>query len=460
MTPVARLQAAYELLENISQGGVADAAASRYFRDRRYIGSKDRTAISERFYAMLRRLARLEWWVNGLLERPPEAGAASVRHLFVVDLLLSDNWIPEQFQKNFDGEEHRPHALSRAERTLVEKIVEMRGDSKEPLPLDHPDMPLWVRMEIPPWSEAPLLELFEGDEAELAALNSPALLDLRINQLHGTRESILARLQFEGLKVEAGEWSPLAIRVFGRPALGTLPAFKDGLVEIQDEGSQLVALLADAKPGQWVIDYCAGAGGKTLALAADMNNKGRLIASDISEKRLERAVTRLRRAGVHNVERRALGAENAGWFKRQVGKFDRVLVDAPCSGTGTWRRNPDMKWRIGPADVAELTVKQREILDSAAKLVKPGGRLIYATCSLLPEENEGSVAAFLATHPEFTVKPVTEIWAERVTTPCPAPGPYLRLTPHRHGTDGFFTAVLERSATAAVQAAELVSEES
>ncbi|MFY8106648.1 MAG: RsmB/NOP family class I SAM-dependent RNA methyltransferase, partial [Elstera sp.] len=134
---------------------------------------------------------------------------------------------------------------------------------------------------------------------------------------------------------------------------------------------------------------------------------------------------------------------------RQVGKFDRVLVDAPCSGTGTWRRNPDMKWRIGPADVAELTVKQRDILDAAAKLVKPGGRLIYATCSLLPEENEGSVAAFLETHPEFTVKPVTEIWAERVTTPCPAPGPYLRVTPHRHGTDGFFTAVLERRAAVA-----------
>lgn len=238
------------------------------------------------------------------------------------------------------------------------------------------------------------------------------------------------------------------MRVEGRPALGALPAFRDGIVEIQDEGSQLVALLADAKPGQWVIDYCAGAGGKTLALAADMANKGRLIASDISVQRLERAVTRLRRAGVHNVERRALGGENASWFKRQAGKFDRVLVDAPCSGTGTWRRNPDMKWRIGPDDVAELTQKQREILGNAAKLVKPGGRLIYATCSLLPDENEASVDAFLADHPDFEVVPVTAIWAEKVATPCPAPGPYLRLTPHRHGTDGFFTAVLARRAAA------------
>lgn len=449
MTPAARLQAALDLLDDISQGGVADAAASRYFRDRRYIGAKDRTAISERFYGLMRRRARLEWWVNRLLERPVEAGPVVPRHLFIMDLLLTDQWIPEQFQNNFDGEAHRPHALSRAERSLVDQIVALRKEIGGPVPLDHPDMPLWVRMEIPQWSEAPLSTLFNGDEAELAALNTNAALDLRINQLLGTREAALARLQSEGLRVSPGDWSPLAIRVEGRPALGALPAFRDGIVEIQDEGSQLVALLADARPGQWVIDYCAGAGGKTLALAADMQNKGRLIAADISVQRLERAVTRLRRAGVHNVERRALGGDNAGWFKRQAGKFDRVLVDAPCSGTGTWRRNPDMKWRIGPDDIAELTQKQREILTNAAKLVKPGGRLIYATCSLLPEENEGSVEAFLATHPEFTVVPVPEVWAERSTTPCPAPGPYLRLTPHRHGTDGFFTAVLARRTEAA-----------
>ncbi|GFZ79453.1 rRNA cytosine-C5-methylase [Elstera cyanobacteriorum] len=448
MTPAARLQAALDLLEDISQGGVADAAASRYFRDRRYIGAKDRTAISERFYGLMRRRARLEWWVNRLLARPAEAGPVVPRHLFIMDMLLTDAWIPEQFEKNFDGEGHRPHALSRAERSLVDQIVALRTETGAPVPLDHPDMPLWVRVEIPQWSEAPLSSLFNGDEAELAALNTNAALDLRINALHGTREAILARLTAEGLRVTPGEWSPLAVRVEGRPALGALPAFRDGVVEIQDEGSQLVALLADAKPGQWVIDYCAGAGGKTLALAADMANKGRLIASDISVQRLERAVTRLRRAGVHNVERRALGGENASWFKRQAGKFDRVLVDAPCSGTGTWRRNPDMKWRIGPDDVAELTQKQREILGNAAKLVKPGGRLIYATCSLLPDENEASVDAFLADHPDFEVVPVTAIWAEKVATPCPAPGPYLRLTPHRHGTDGFFTAVLARRAAA------------
>jgi 16S rRNA (cytosine967-C5)-methyltransferase len=436
LTPGARLQAVAELLENIAGGGVADAAASRYFRDRRYIGSKDRSGIAEKLFAILRRRSRLDWWINRVLDRPDGAPQPAARHRLVADLVLTERWSLNRFTEHFDGGTHRPHELSRAERTLVEALTDQ--------PLTHPDMPRWVKFEIPEWAEAPLMEIFAGDEEELAALNDNAPLDLRVNRLKADRDTALATLREHGLTVGEGAWSPLAIRVKGRPALGALAPFQSGMVEIQDEGSQLVALLADARPGHWVMDYCAGAGGKSLALAAEMENKGRLVASDISAQRLERAVQRLRRAGVHNAERRALGPENAQWFKRQAGKFDRVVVDAPCSGTGTWRRNPDMKWKIGPQDIAELTVKQRDIISAAARLVKPGGRLVYATCSILPDENEATITAFLADHPDFAVMPVPDVWADRIGGSCPVSGDFLRLSPHRHGTDGFFTAVLVR----------------
>jgi len=448
--PGARLQAVAELLEDIASGGVADAAASRYFRERRYIGSKDRSSVAERLFAILRRRARLDWWINRVLERSPDSPPPAARHRLIADMIISDNWGMQKFVDNFDGEKHHPIPLSRAERTLVEKLAEQ--------PLNHPDMPRWVRYEIPEWAEPQISGLFAGDDAELEALNENAPLDLRVNRLKGSREAALEALKEQGVTAEAAPWSPLAIRVAGRPAMGTLPAFHEGIVEIQDEGSQLVALLADAKPGHWVLDYCAGAGGKTLALAAEMENKGRLVASDISAKRLQRAVERLRRAGVHNAERRALDGEHAQWFKRQAGKFDRVVVDAPCSGTGTWRRNPDMKWKIGPQDIAELRGKQAEIIDAASKLVKVGGRLVYATCSILPEENEETIKGFLANHPEFEVVPVTKVWADRIGGECPVSGDYLRLSPKTHGTDGFFTAVLERK-TASVAAPETTTEE-
>ena len=221
--------------------------------------------------------------------------------------------------------------------------------------------------------------------------------------------------------------------------------FRDGRVEVQDEGSQLVALLVDARPGQAVVDYCAGAGGKTLALAARMENKGRLLALDVSAGRVDRATQRLRRAGVHNVTRRLLEGESDKWLKRNAASFDRVLVDAPCSGTGSWRRNPDAKWRLRPEDLTELVAKQAAILASAARLTKPGGRLVYATCSLLAAENDRQVEAFLATHAGWRVVPVAEVWTSVLGTPCPTDGPWLHLTPAQHGTDGFFAAVLERT---------------
>jgi 16S rRNA (cytosine967-C5)-methyltransferase len=235
------------------------------------------------------------------------------------------------------------------------------------------------------------------------------------------------------------------LRVRERIPLATLNAFREGLLEVQDEGSQLAALLADARPGMRVVDFCAGAGGKTLALAAQMQNRGHLVACDISATRLERATQRLRRAGASIVQRQPLSSHRDKWVKRHVGSFDRVLVDAPCTGIGTWRRNPDAKWRLKPEDVTELAALQADILASAQRLVKPGGRLIYVTCSLLAEENELQVERFLGEHADFKLVPIARVWAETVGTASPAEGGMLRLTTARHHTDGFFVAILERA---------------
>jgi 16S rRNA (cytosine967-C5)-methyltransferase len=234
------------------------------------------------------------------------------------------------------------------------------------------------------------------------------------------------------------------LRVFARIPLSTLDVFRDGLIEVQDEGSQIAAQLADARPGMRVVDFCAGAGGKTLALAGSMANRGHLVACDISERRLERAAQRLRRAGVSIVQRVPLSSERDKWVKRHTQSFDRVFVDAPCTGTGTWRRNPDAKWRLRPEDLTELTALQAEILDSAARLTKPGGRLIYVTCSLLREENEAQIESFIAGHEDFSLLPIGHVWSETIGGQPPVQGDMLRLTPARHGTDGFFVAVLSR----------------
>jgi 16S rRNA (cytosine967-C5)-methyltransferase len=238
--------------------------------------------------------------------------------------------------------------------------------------------------------------------------------------------------------------SPWGLRAPGRrPVTGTR-AFREGLVEVQDEGSQLIALLADARPGQRVADYCAGAAGKTLAMAATMGNRGRIVACDTSAARLAGAATRLRRAGVDNAETHLL-LPGDRWAKRRAGSFDRVLVDAPCTGSGTWRRNPDARLTTTPDDLAELVVKQAVILDAATELVRAGGKLIYATCSVLPEENEAQVEGLLSRRSDFAVLPLAAAWAGvRPGGAPPNAGPYLALAPHRHGTDGFFCAVLER----------------
>jgi 16S rRNA (cytosine967-C5)-methyltransferase len=304
-------------------------------------------------------------------------------------------------------------------------------------------MPAAVRLEVPDWVEKLLRARFgEALEAEMVAMGVPAPLDLRVNLLKGTREEAVRALSAEGIVAEPTALSPWGLRVEGRRPVTTGAAFQSGLVEIQDEGSQLVALMVGAAPGMRVADWCAGAGGKTLALAMTMQNKGQVVACDVHDKRLEGAVQRLRRAGVHNVERHLI-VPGDKWAKRRAESFDRVLVDAPCTGTGTWRRNPDARLRLERKDLDELVPKQAAILAAASRLVRKGGRLVYATCSILPDENEAQVRAFLADHPDFAVVPLDRAWPG--PAPVPGQGEFLSLTPRRHGTDGFFTAVLERA---------------
>jgi 16S rRNA (cytosine967-C5)-methyltransferase len=382
---------------------------------------------------VLRRRAQLDWWLGRV-----EIAAPDPRTRVLACLALVTVWPGDDIAAAFNGERHAPNPLTRAEQVALRRLA---GGHK----LEHREQPPEVRGNAPSWLAPALAAAFgERLDAELQALLEPATVDLRVNALKSTRDEALARLRSEGVTAEPTRLSSLGLRLVGRRPLGETGSFKDGIVEVQDEGSQLVALLVGAKPGMRVVDFCAGAGGKALAIAAGMANKGHVIACDVSPKRLEASAKRLRRAGAHNVERRLIADEADKWIKRHKREFDRVLVDAPCTGIGTWRRNPDGRWSLDPTDLEELVAKQARILASAARLVKPGGLLVYATCSLLPAENEDQVSAFLAANPEFKLVPVDQPWADAIGGAPPCDPPFLHLTPARHGTDGFFAAVMER----------------
>ncbi len=431
MTPSARLLAAIELLEEIDAAPrrPADATANAFFRARRYIGSGDRRAVSDRAWTILRARRRLSWWLQ-------RQGAHPGARLLAAASLLLEGWTTEGVEQAFSGGQFAAPPLSGAEKSVLRPL---RGHT-----LDHPDMPDPVRLEIPDWLLDPLRARFGAAlEAEMTAMSEPAPLDLRVNLLKTTRDDARVALAAEGLDAVPTRLSPWGLRIDGRRPVTAGATFQSGMVEIQDEGSQLVAHLVGATPGMRVADWCAGAAGKTLALAMTMENKGIIVAADVSAPRLDAAVKRLRRAGAHNVERH-LNVPGDKWVKRRAQNFDRVLVDAPCTGTGTWRRNPDGRLRLTPTDLAELQPKQAAILDEAERLVRPGGRLIYATCSLLAQENEAQIDAFVARHPGYRVVPLSEAW--QLAAPPPCHDPFLVLTPRLHGTDGFFAAVLERVA--------------
>ncbi len=435
MTPVARLAAAIELLAAIEAEPrrPADAIANDFFRARRFIGGSDRRAVSDRAWGVVRQRLRLAWHLEAL------GAAPTPRLLLAAGLVLAESWSPGAVAQNFSGDRFAPERLSPEEATAVDRL---RGRT-----LVDPAMPEAIRLNLPDWAFAGLAERFGPRLAEeAAAMEGVAPLDLRANLLRTTRQAAVAALAAEGIAASPTAWSPWGIRVADRRPISGSAAFKEGLVEVQDEGSQLIALLTDAQPGMRVADYCAGAAGKTLALAATMGNRGHIVACDVSAPRLEGAVRRLRRAGVHNAERHLLSAGDK-WRKRQARRFDRVLVDAPCTGTGTWRRNPDARVRTGATDLAELAAKQGVILDQASELVRPGGRLVYATCSLLPEEDERQMQGFLERHPDFAEVPVPALWSALVPGVAPpVEGAQMVLSPGRHNTDGFFAAVLERRA--------------
>jgi 16S rRNA (cytosine967-C5)-methyltransferase len=390
----------------------ADQVLSQYFRRHRNLGQKDRAFVAETSFAVLRRRRSLEA-AAGSTEPGPLLAAALLR---VVGLSA----------RALDG---------LVDEALLRRLRAARME----------EWPAAVRADLPDWLWDKLAAQYGEDEAMRIAqgLLNPAQLDLRANLARTTRDDVLARLVNDGIEAAATPWSPSGVRLKHKPAINHHPLFRDGLIEVQDEGSQILAWLVAPRRGEMVADYCAGAGGKTLALAMMMRGAGRIYAMDISAKRLGALGPRAARAQVSNIHPVALSGENDARAKRLAGKLDRVLVDAPCSGFGTLRRNPDLKWRHGLEAVGELADKQRRILHAAARLVKPGGRLVYATCSILREENEAIAEAFGADRADFTKLHSGNILAaHKISLDT---GERLRLWPHVHGTDGFFAAVFQRA---------------
>jgi 16S rRNA (cytosine967-C5)-methyltransferase len=428
MTPAARIAAAVELLISIETGGAADRQVAAFFRSRRFAGAKDRTAITEQVYAILRQRGALGWRLRQARAEP------SPRNL-VLAALAADG--ASEISALFDGSRFGSVPLDAGEQALLGRL---RAQAQESLPD-------WARGAYPEWLDGELRDRFGPDlMAEMQALLQRAPVDLRVNRLKGNRGEAEAALAAIGIAAAPTPYSPLGLRLAGRADLARQVVFQSGLVEPQDEGSQLVALLVDAKPRMQVVDLCAGAGGKTLALAAEMQNRGQIYACDADARRLGRLAPRLERAGARNVQVHRLAGEGDALLAELAGKIDRVLLDVPCSGTGAWRRQPAARWRLTAADLERDRTLQAGMLERAAGLVKPGGRIVYATCSLLPSENERQVQAFLARHVEFTVLPVGGIWADAVGAALPdGCESYLRLTPHRQGTDGFFAAALQRT---------------
>ena len=416
-------QAAVVLANLLDFNSPADAKLSEFFRNNRELGTKDRAFVAESVYGVLRRLRYLSA-VTANEENDPD----DARKLILAWLLRVQG-----------------KSIRELESVLNEQQTEwahaIKAKSTE-------NLPLAVQADVRDWLWDKLVAQY-GEAEALTICRSmfeQASLDLRVNTIKGNRDDVLKKMLAENTSnedvIKATPYSPTGIRMPNRMGISRHVLFTEGKIEVQDEGSQLLAYLVAPKRGQMVADFCAGAGGKSLALGALMRNTGRLYAFDVSEKRLHNLGQRLKRSGLSNLHAQVITSENDQKLKRLNGKFDRVLVDAPCSGLGTLRRNPDLKWRQTEQDVQELNVKQTNILARAAKLTKAGGRLIYATCSLLRDENEAIVEAFLSTHPELDLIPANEILSQQHINLDT--GKYLKLLPHLHGTDGFFAAVFER----------------
>jgi 16S rRNA (cytosine967-C5)-methyltransferase len=425
MHPKALLDACAELVQQVLRfEHPADAVVSRYFREHRALGPRERATLAETAFAVLRRKLQYEFLARS-------GSGPKERRLAILGFHG-----PRDFLKS---------ALNDAEKSWLDQCDAVRPD--ELMERHRHNLPDWL-------AQALKAQLGDGFWPLVDSLSQSAPLDLRVNALTDKRPDVMKELALAGIRATPTPFSPWGLRIDGKPPLTRLDAFARGAIEVQDEGSQLLALLLDAHRGEMVVDFCAGAGGKTLAIGAAMRNTGRLYAFDVSAHRLEALKPRLARSKLSNVHPAAIAHERDERVKRLAGKIDRVLVDAPCSGLGTLRRNPDLKWRQTPESLAELAVKQTAILASAARLLKPGGRLVYATCSVLPQENEAIAQAFndsQGSRPNFA--PVdardilTQLKVEGAAGLCAGPvsgGEYLRLWPHRDGTDGFFAAVWQK----------------
>jgi 16S rRNA (cytosine967-C5)-methyltransferase len=421
MHPNALLEHATELVHRVLRfQQPADAEVAAYFREQRSLGPRERHLLADTAYTVLRQLPRLRHLAR--------SGRGELdRRLAVLGWQGNEGLLRA--------------ALDEGER---EWLAQARS-------VDPATLPEALRHNLAPWL-AEALQAALGEEefrALVESLAAPAPLDLRVNSLKARREAAQEALATLGIESAPTPYSPLGLRVAGKPALHRLEPFMRGDVEVQDEGSQLLALLVGARRGEMVVDFCAGAGGKTLALGAEMRNTGRLYAFDTSGHRLAALKPRLARSGLSNVHPVQIAHENDERIKRLAGKIDRVLVDAPCSGLGTLRRSPDLQWRQTPETIAELRARQAAILAGAARLVKPGGRLVYATCSLLESEGEHIARDFSAAHArDFEPLPaVAALQPARVADAGSlVEGEHLRLWPHRHRTDGFFAALWERRA--------------
>ena len=392
----------------------ADAVLRRFFREHPELGQQDRGFVADSVFAVLRNLRLLE----------AIAGSKQPRRLLLAALAFLSGRSLRQLEPLLRQEEAQWLTQARA--------ADVRA------------LPQAVQLSLPDWVWERLLETLTEEQAVAMArgLLTQAPLDLRVNTLLARREEVLAQFAADGIKAQPTTYSPTGVRLADKPALQQHPLFVSGKVEVQDEASQLLSWLVAPRRREMVLDFCAGAGGKTLALGALMSSQGRLYAFDTSARRLTNLGPRLKRSGLSNVHPQHIDSEHDARIKRLNGKIDRVLVDAPCSGLGTLRRNPDLKWRQTPQGVVELAAKQTSILSSAARLVKPGGRLVYATCSILREENEGVVETFLGAYPSFRLADSSAILREQAI--ALDTGQYFHVFPHTHGMDGFFAAVLER----------------
>jgi len=422
MHPQALLDVCTELVRlTLKFDHPADAIVSRFFRDHRGLGPRERATLAETVYTVLRKKL--------LFEKLALSGSGPrERRLAILGF-----YGPRDFIKSVLTEQEKQW-LDQCDRVKPEELMDLH------------------RHNLPEWLVQPLKDqLGAGFWPLVESLNQGAGLDLRVNTQLAKREAVQKELQAAGIKSAPTPYSPWGLRIDGKPALNKLDAFTRGAIEVQDEGSQLLAMLLDAHRGEMVVDFCAGAGGKTLAIGAAMRSTGRLYAFDTSAHRLDALKPRLARSGLSNVHPAAIAHERDERIKRLAGKIDRVLVDAPCSGLGTLRRNPDLKWRQSLQAVEEMTVKQAAILASAARLLKPGGRLVYATCSVLPQENEAIAEAFSAAHPDFESLDAGQLLAdlkvpgaERLCSGGENGLRYLRLWPHLHQTDGFFAAIWQK----------------